>query len=159
MAANDKPVPREVYADIIDKPAWEPGPKHPRMSMEKRAAQFAPFAALSGFDGMLKEAFRQTEEEKTLSEDQLELLDRQIKLIARAVAEGEKPEITLTYFVPDPRKPGGKHETVTAQVAGIDMKTKKILLEAVEDPGIPENIRIDRVVSMSGGPADQAEDW
>ena len=49
---------REVYADIIDLPGWEPGPKHPRMPLAKRAAQFAPFAALTGYKEMLEEALR-----------------------------------------------------------------------------------------------------
>ena len=159
MPENKEPTPREVYGDIIDLPGWEPKPKHPRMSLEKRAAQFMPFAALSGFDDLLAERFRKTEPEKILSEDQYELLDRQMKLIIRAVKEGDHPVLTFTHFIPDPRKPGGKHETVTASVLDVDMKTKKILLDREENPEVPESIRIDRVVSIEGDLADQAEAW
>ena len=159
MTENKEPTPREVYGDIIDLPAWEPKPKHPRMSLEKRAAQFMPFAALSGFDDILAEKFRRTEPEKILSEDQYELLDRQMKLVTRAVAEGEHPVLTFVHFIPDPSKPGGKHETVTAPVLGIDRNTKKILLDRGDNPEIPESIRFDRVVSIEGDLADQAEEW
>ena len=159
MPENKEPTPREVYGDIIDVPGWEPKPKHPRMSLSNRAAQFAPFAALSGFDGILSERFRETEPEKILSEDQYELLDRQLNLILRALTEGEQPVLTFTCFVPDLRKPGGKHETVTAPVLDIDMNTKTILLDPGDNPEIPESIRIDRIMSISGDPADRAENW
>ena len=61
---------REIYADIIDLPHWEPSSRHPRMSLRSRAAQFAPFAALSGYDDMVKEETRLTERRIEPDEDQ-----------------------------------------------------------------------------------------
>ena len=63
MPGSGKPDSREVYADIIDLPAWEPGPDHPRMDLNQRAAQFLPFAALTGFDEVIQKASMETERE------------------------------------------------------------------------------------------------
>ena len=74
---NEKPNAREVYADIIDIPHWEPNRKHPRMSLHDRAAQFAPFAALSGYDEMVDEEARLTDRQIEPGEEQLNLLNQQ----------------------------------------------------------------------------------
>ena len=63
---NNKPNAREVYADIIDIPHWEPNRKHPRMSLHDRAAQFAPFAALTGYEDKIEETEKGTEENRSL---------------------------------------------------------------------------------------------
>jgi hypothetical protein len=69
MPGSGKPDSREVYADIIDLPAWEPGPDHPRMDLNQRAAQFLPFAALTGFDEAILETSLETEREIGLTDD------------------------------------------------------------------------------------------
>ncbi len=149
---------REVYADIIDLPGWEPGPKHPRMPLAKRAAQFAPYAALTGYKEMLEEALRETEREKELSDGQAALLAQKLNLVRGALSAGNRPEITLTYFEPDPRKEGGKYETVTAVVRRLDPVARKLfLLPSGEEP-CPAEIRIDRLYDIRGPLVDWLDD-
>lgn len=114
-----EPDPREVYADIIDHPHWI-SPAHPQMSLYDRAAQFAPFAALSGYDELIDEEARLVDNKIELSEEELEELNRKLSRIAGAVSWGNQPVLNITYFVPDPFKPGGVYETVTEKVRRVD---------------------------------------
>ena len=86
------------YDDIIDRPR-PVSKKHPPMPMTKRAAQFLPFAALTGFEGEIAEAARLTEPVPELGEDALVALDEQLALLRQRLSE--QPEITLTRFIPD----------------------------------------------------------
>lgn len=88
----------------------------PRMSTGDRAAQFAPFSALTGYEETVQEAGRLTEADFQLQEDVREQLDR----ILRRLAQSKEPEITLTYFQPDAKKDGGAYETVTGKIKRID---------------------------------------
>ena len=106
-----EPDPREVYGDIIDHPHWE-SPKHPPMSLYDRAAQFAPFAALSGYDDMIGEEARLVDNRIELSEEEWEELNRKLGRIDETIRQGAQPAATITYFVPDPLKPGGLYETI-----------------------------------------------
>lgn len=102
------------YSDIIDLPHHQ-SPAHPRMTMMNRAAQFAPFAALTGYGEAIDEAARLTDWRVELSEaEQAELNDKLRRLDARLPAEAE-----LTYFMPDARKSGGRYVTETAVVRQI----------------------------------------
>ena len=152
---------REVYADIIDLPGWEPGPKHPRMPLIKRAAQFAPYAALTGYKEMLEESLRETEREKELSEEQAAILAKKLSLVREALSAGNRPELTLTYFEPDPRKEGGKYVTLTAVIRRLDPVARKLFLlpagDADENP-CPEEIRIDRLYALNGPLVDWVDD-
>ena len=130
-----EPDPREVYADIIDHPHWE-SPTHPPMSLYDRAAQFAPFAALSGYDDMIDEEARLVDNRIELSEEELGELNRKLGLMDETIRNGERPNITVTYFIPDPLKPGGVYQTITKKVRRVD---------AVH--GI---IQLDRKVSVAG---------
>ncbi len=123
-----EPDPREVYRDIIDHPRWE-SPTRPPMSLYDRAAQFAPFAALSGYDDMIDEEARLVDNRIELSEEELEELNRKLSLIHESIRQGIHPAITITYFVPDPLKPGGLYTTVSERVRRVDAANGIIRLD------------------------------
>ena len=114
-----EPDPREVYADIIGHPHWV-SPAHPPMSLYDRAAQFAPFAALAGYEDMIGEEARLVDNRIELSSEELEELNRELARIDEAVRRGERPAVTVTYFVPDPLKNGGLYETARERVRRVD---------------------------------------
>ena len=135
MPPKKKPDPRIVYADIIDMPHHEPDPyKHPRMSLYKRAAQFAPFAALSGYDEMIKEEIRETEvsHKRELNEEEERELNQQLQRIMEMTSNGEHPQVTLTYYEQDPRKPGGRYVSITDSVKRVDTVNRVIELMSME---------------------------
>ena len=114
-----EPDPREIYGDIIDHPHWE-SPTHPPMSLYDRAAQFAPFAALSGYEDMIGEEARLVDNKIELSEEELEELNRKLGMMDEKISHGIRPAVTITYFVTDPRKPGGLYQTVTEKARRVD---------------------------------------
>ena len=114
-----EPDPREVYADIIGHPHWV-SPKHPPMSLYDRAAQFAPFAALAGYEDMIGEEARLVDNRIELPQEELEDLNRKLNRISEKISSGTRPELTVTYFVPDPMKPGGVYETITEKARRVD---------------------------------------
>lgn len=105
------------YTDIIHLPHPEPK-NHPRMPMEARAAQFAPFAALTGYDAVISETARLTDRQEVLDEEQQQLLNRQFLLLLEHIAE--HPTVTITYFVADEKKAGGSYQSVTGHVKRYD---------------------------------------
>lgn len=111
------------YEDIIhlSRPVSE---KHPPMSRENRAAQFSPFAALTGFEGAIKETARVTGEKIELDETQKALLDEKLNRLLY----GKTPAI-FTYFQKDERKEGGEYVTVSGSVKKIDLYTHYVILE------------------------------
>ena len=114
-----EPDPRDVYGDIIDHPRWE-SPTHPPMILYDRAAQFAPFAALSGYDDMIDEEARLVDNRIELSEQETEELNRKLSRMDEMISQGLRPTVTVTYFVPDPLKPGGMYQTVTEKARRVD---------------------------------------
>ena len=125
------PDPREVYGDIIDHPHWV-SPKHPPMSLYNRAAQFAPFAALSGYSEMIGEEARLVDNRIEPDEEELAELNRKLNRLAEAAAAGEKPAVTVTFFVPDPLKSGGVYETITAVVRRVDPVARTLSLDSMD---------------------------
>lgn len=87
------------------------------MSMYNRAAQFAPFAALTGHNAAITEAARLTEAEQELSESDAEVLNRKLAYLQSL---DEKPSISVTYFVPDDKKEGGSYHTATGIVKSVE---------------------------------------
>lgn len=114
MRENDE----HRYDDIIDLP-HHVSRKHPQMPLLDRAAQFAPFAALTGHEAAIKETARLTEEEIELDENSKELLDFRLQQLQEHISEC--PEVTVTYFCPDEKKSGGSYETVTGAVKKVDV--------------------------------------
>ena len=113
------------YDDIIDLPHHVSATR-PRMSMIDRAAQFSPFAALTGYDAAIKETGRLTDERIELSEESRAVLDRKQQLLLDNLAD--HPKVTVTYFVPDERKAGGAYVTVTGRVKKVDDYQRLLLL-------------------------------
>ena len=115
---------REVYPDIIDLPHWQ-SPKRKHMSLYDRAAQFAPFAALSGYDDMITEEARQT---GVKTEQDHEMLNRKLGMVNHLLAGGTHPTLSFTVFVPDEFKDGGEYTDVTGTVMKIDAVHKQVIL-------------------------------
>lgn len=113
------------YDDIINLPR-PVSKKHPPMPMSKRAAQFLPFAALTGFEGEIAETSRLTQAAPELGEDALVALDRQLALLRQRLPE--QPEVTITRFVSDEKKDGGQYETLTGQVRRLDEIERALIL-------------------------------
>lgn len=127
------------YNDIINL-SHHISKKHPRMSLEARSAQFAPFAALTGYDDVIKETARLTNERIDIDEDVKSILNSKLQLIREQIYI--KPEITVTYFVLDSKKDGGTYVTVTGNVIKIDDYKQKIALENKIEIPISEVIEI-----------------
>lgn len=98
----------------------------PQMPMSDRAAQFAPFAALTGYDSAIKETGRLTDERIELDEEALTALDRKYQLLMDTLDDA--PEVTIIYFQPDERKAGGQYVSATGTVKKIDTFGRRILL-------------------------------
>lgn len=105
------------YADMLDLP-HPTSPRHSRMPLIDRAAQFAPFAALTGYDDAIEETARLTDEMLRMTEDQREMLDRRQQLLLASIARS--PMVEVTYFLPDARKAGGSYRTVRGTLERID---------------------------------------
>lgn len=114
------------YDDIINLPHHQSA-THPHMSMMDRAAQFSPFAALTGHEDAIKETARLVEERMELDEDTLRKLDEQLQLIRTNIEE--HPTVVITYFLPDERKEGGAYVTVSGAVKKIDEYEQVIILQ------------------------------
>lgn len=114
------------YDDIINLP-HHVSPKRNRMSMIDRAAQFSPFAALTGYDACIQESRRLTDRQIVLDVDGKIMLDEKLRRLAERIAE--QPEVTITYFVPDNRKSGGRYVEVSARVKKIYQNEKCILMD------------------------------
>ena len=111
MYANSK------YDEIINLP-HHASKTRPQMPMSDRAAQFSPFAALTGYDSAIKETGRLTDERIELDEDALMALNMRYQLLIDSFKDS--PEVRSTYFNPDERKSGGAYLTVTGVVKKVD---------------------------------------
>lgn len=153
-----EPDPRIVYADIIDLPHHQ-SPTRPRMSLYARSAQFAPFAALSGYDDMVKEEARYVGQQMELGEASIELLNQKLTLIADVIEDGMKPTVSITYFEPDTMKAGGKYVTATEKIKKIDPVARKVILMKKSGvAGLNATIDIDRITEIHGDLVDYMDD-
>ena len=114
----------------------------PQMPMSDRAAQFASFAALTGYDSAIKETGRLTDEKIDLDEEALTALDMKYQLLMDAL--DDEPEVTITYFQPDERKAGGKFVSAVGAVKKIDDFERRITMR--DGAKIP----MDDVLSIEG---------
>lgn len=112
------------YDDMIDLP-HPTSARHRRMSVLDRAAQFSPFAALTGYEAAVQETARLTEDWREPDESVLEQLDEQLKLLREHLAE--RPVVHITYFLPDEKKTGGRYVSVTGQVRKLDEYEHQII--------------------------------
>lgn len=105
------------YSDIIEMP-HHVSRKHKHMSVSSRAAQFSPFAALSGYDGQIIEEARLTNNKLDIREDSLGRLNETLGDIIERIKE--KPLVEVTYFKPDDKKDGGKYVSLSGCVRRVD---------------------------------------
>lgn len=117
---------KNPYEDIINLPHYQSRTRA-HMPVAARAAQFAPFAALTGFDAKVNETARLTDCRLELTEGRKEELNR--LLLALQDALPNAPEIKATYFVPDRRKAGGAYVTAQGRPRRLDLLQRAILLE------------------------------
>lgn len=149
---------REVYADIIDHPHWQ-SPTRPHMSLYDRAAQFSPFAALTGYDDMVTEEARTVDRKIELDESETARLSRKLSLIYNALLKGSAPVVTITRFVSDPLKSGGKYITEKGGIRKIDPAEKTVVLTKTDDYGpLSVEIAMTDILEIRGDIADLADE-
>ena len=112
------------YGDILNLPRHVSPTRRPMPPLE-RAAQFSPFAALTGYDAAITESARTTQEKAELGEWELSELDEKLR---RLLAAKDHPLITVTYFQPDSRKQGGAYVTVTERLKRIRLPERQLML-------------------------------
>ena len=115
----------QPYDDIINLPHHVSN-IHPLMSAINRAAQFSPFAALTGYETALKETARLTDEQIELSESDMATLEMKLHILAGVVTK--QPEIAVTYYLADTKKPGGTYVTVVGELKKIAEHERAIIL-------------------------------
>lgn len=130
-----------TYDDIINLPRHVSAAR-PHMTAIDRAAQFSPFAALTGYDAAIEETARLTDMRMELDESMKGSLRDRLQIIADRIKE--HPEIAITYFQPDTRKNGGAYVAAAGSVKRIDEFERVVVLS--DDTAIP----IDEIVSMDG---------
>ena len=114
------------YDDIIDLP-HHVSKKHPPMPMEDRAAQFSPFAALTGYGDAVKETARLTDKKLEMDEEKLTKLNTEFAILKDSLLL--EPEVTVTYFVPDERKSGGRYVDINGKAKRIDEFDRLLILD------------------------------
>lgn len=129
------------YDDIIHLPHHVSG-RHPQMPLSSRAAQFSPFAALTGHEAAIRETARLTESFAEPDEDRKALLDWQLLRIRENLDQA--PECEITYFQPDEKKGGGTYLTVSGKIKKIDGYGRQILF--ADGTALP----IERISSIGG---------
>lgn len=103
--------------------------RHPPMSCAERASQFAPFAALTGYDEAAQEAARLTDSPREVGEDATVVLDRQLRRIGAQLAAGIVPQAQVTYFVPDRLKNGGAYATLSGPVRRLEPTVRTLIFQ------------------------------
>ena len=129
------------YEDIINLP-HHVSKKYPQMSLEARSAQFAPFAALTGYDAAVKETARLTSEKIEIDEDLKIIIDEKIQEIKRNLSLNINQNVSITYFVPDERKSGGRYISKEENVKKIDEYRQVIILEDKTEISVDKIIEI-----------------
>ena len=134
------------YDDIIHLPHHVSKTRKP-MPMINRAAQFAPFAALTGHDEAIAETARQTAPRRILSSDEQDRLSKSLTYVIDHISE--HPNLTFTYFIPDTQKEGGRYVSTTGILRAYDDFEKRIVLE---DGTV---VLVETIVSISGDMLDK----
>ena len=128
------------YDDIIHLP-HHVSQNHPQMPLRDRAAQFAPFAALTGYEAAVGETARLTSERRELDPQEAEELNRRLTDLAARLKD--RPEATIEYFVPDDRKAGGAYVSVTSVVRNISVAERTVTMESGEVIPIDEIVFVE----------------
>lgn len=118
-------MPNNDYEDIINLPHYQ-STKRVHMSNYDRAAQFSPFAALTGYDDAVKETARLTDSKIELDEYELQALNEKLNIIQDRLRD--EPELSIIYFVADKKKSGGSYTTVSGTVKRVDDYEQVLLM-------------------------------
>ncbi len=129
------------YDDIINLP-HHVSASRPRMSALDRAAQFSPFAALTGYDDAVKETARLTDERVELDESSKVALNERLLMIQGQL--DDQPQVSIIYFQPDDKKAGGTYITATGCVKKIDEYARSMVMQDAT------KIPIDEIISIDG---------
>ncbi len=129
------------YEDIINLP-HHISKKHPQMTMESRTAQFAPFAALVGYEDAVEETARLTTKRIELNEEEKNILDMKLQMLKEQMHVQIYPEISVMYFVPDLKKEGGKYIKISGTIKKIDEYKQLLILDDKTQIPISEIISI-----------------
>lgn len=113
------------YTDILNLP-HPTSKKHPRMTRTARAAQFAPFAALTGYNEAVKETARLTDEQLELDDTEKAQLNEKLQLLRQHLPR--QLPITITFFIPDTKKAGGSYQTITGPVKKIQEYERRLIM-------------------------------
>ena len=127
------------YEDIVNLPPHI-SKKHPQPTMLERAARFAPFAAITGYEEMVLEEARVTEERIELDDGTLAMLNEKLNIIHDSL--DSEPVIQITYFEPDKKKSGGAYISVTGMVKRIDEYERLVIMSD------GKKIRIDEIFGL-----------
>lgn len=133
-----------MYDDIIALP-HHVSARHPRMTIAERAAQFSPFAALTGYEAAIHETARLTDRRIELDESEKEILDEKLRDLSERLSD--QPEVSITYFRPDGRKMGGAYLIAAGVVKRIDEFKHIIMMKDGRRIPIDEIIEIDSALS------------
>lgn len=132
-------IQKSPYEDIIYL-SHHVSTKRPQMSLHDRAAQFAPFAALTGHEEAVKETARLTDNRIELDENEIQLLDQKLQYLE---AQSEAPVVEITYFLPDQRKSGGEYIEVQGRLKRIDPYSHSLRMEDGTEIPITDILKID----------------
>lgn len=128
------------YDDIINLP-HHVSKVHPQMTMYQRAAQFAPFAALTGHDAAIRETARLTDSQIELGDENNEILNRKLAILRDHLKD--MPDVTITFFQPDEKKSGGSYETYTGNLRVIDDYEQYLIMSDGNKIPLPSVLDID----------------
>ena len=118
------------YEDMLDLP-HHISPTRPQMTLLNRAAQFAPFAALTGYDELIDEADRPVERRVALNDEQQAAINERLRLLEKHLRE--KPVVSVVWFEPDARKQGGSYRTLSGTVRRLDAAGHRIIFDTGEE--------------------------
>ncbi len=130
-----------LYDDIINLP-HHVSKTRKQMPMSERAGQFAPFAALTGYDDEVKETARLVDKEIVLDDEVKEVISNKLNIIESFIKD--KPLVTITYFIDDIKKDGGKYEEITSNIRRIDEVKRVVILTDKSE------INIDKIIDIRG---------
>lgn len=141
------------YDDMLDLP-HHVSSTHPQMPIANRAAQFSPFAALSGYDDQIRETARLTDGRIELSDEEKARLDRRLQMIQEQIgtrpnpSASDAPTVSITFFRPDTRKAGGSYVTLSGTVKKIDTYGRRIVLYAENGISDGDSIAVDDIFEI-----------
>ncbi|MCR5760429.1 MAG: hypothetical protein K6F82_00265 [Sphaerochaetaceae bacterium] len=122
--------------------------KHPHMSLYDRSAQFAPFAALTGYEDMVEEEARLTGVEKRLSDSEKDVISSVLTDLSQQVSEGGHPEVKVVHFVPDRLKSGGEYRVSTGVLKNVDSYARTLVFYAENGISDGKSIEIEKITEV-----------